>query len=68
MLRARSSDWESAALARQRPRVQIPVGPFYFPVLDDRIVFIFILFIGAAPIRCELGVKGKNILSCLLGV
>ena len=24
---ARSSDWESAALARQRPRVQIPVGP-----------------------------------------
>lgn len=25
---ARSSDWESAALARRRPRVQIPVGPF----------------------------------------
>ena len=27
---ARSSDWESAALARQRPRVQIPVGPLKY--------------------------------------
>ena len=33
---ARSSDWESAALARQRPRVQIPVGPFdLFEYVND---------------------------------
>lgn len=31
---ARSSDWESAALARQRPRVQIPVGPFLYVLVS----------------------------------
>lgn len=36
---ARSSDWESAALARQRPRVQIPVGPSYFTIFYVQLVF-----------------------------
>ena len=41
---ARSSDWESAALARRRPRVQIPVGPSLFIItLFVQLVILWII-------------------------
>lgn len=60
---ARSSDWESAALARQRPRVQIPVGPFFLFLSWMKMIFLFVVwggyfFVCAAPYVYCSGVKG----------
>ena len=78
---ARSSDWESAALARQRPRVQIPVGPLLFICNNFCNDFylcstfslwivcegIILLFFGYSCISNPTGTNKPNF-SCLLSI